>query len=144
MFPVSMHSQGGNVHPQLDWVGAPAEAMSFGVFFRDLDFAPGGDPFQHSAIWNISTDVNQLPEGLEGVAMPATPAGSVQCRSWQGQFGYGGPGSPSNTYEFTLYALDVADLSGEIDENSSLVQVQMALESHAVETTTLSGQTVSP
>ena len=61
-----------------------------------------------------------------------------------GDFGYGGPGSQSNFYEFVLYALDTDDLSGEIDETSSLFEVEAAFEAHMIETAALSGQTEGP
>lgn len=146
LIPSEHHAGGDNTMPQLDWTGAPADAMSFGVFFRDLDFMMG---FEHSAIWNISADATGTPFDPEHVAMPPDPAGSVQCRNWMGDFGYGGPGSgspgvPGNTYEFEVYALDVADLSAEIDENSSLEEVEAALEAHAIESTSISGQTAGP
>ena len=139
LFPVSMHSGGGNVHPQLDWVGAPADTQSFGVFFHDVSIN-----FEHSAIWNVPADVAQLPEGLSTTAMPAEVPGAVQPRNWFNQFGYGGPGSQSNIYQFTIYALDVADLSGEIDQNSQLTAVRDAFEAHAIASTALSGQTQAP
>ncbi len=142
LFPVTMRWNSGNVSPQLDWVGAPAGTMSFGVFFLDLDnIQPGGVAFPHSAIWNIPAKATGLPEDVEMQAMPASVPGAVQCRNWFGEFGYGGTGSPANFYEFTLYALDTDDLSAEITQNSSLPEVKAALEAHSVGTATLSGQT---
>ena len=138
-FPGTMHVSGGNVHPQLDWVGAPEGTQSFGVFFHDVTIS-----FEHSAIWNIPATETGLPEDLEQVAMPAVPAGAVQCQAWSGGFGYGGPGSQSNMYQFTLYALDTADLSGEITQNSTRPAVRAALEAHMIESTTLSGVTNGP
>lgn len=135
LFPTTMHVSGGNQHPQLDWVGAPADTMSFGVFFHDETIS-----FNHSAIWNISSDLTGLPLDVEQTAMPSDVPGAVQCESWINQFGYGGPGSESNFYVFTLYALDTDDLSGEIDENSSLGAVRSALEDHAIDQVTLRGQ----
>ena len=141
IIPSEHHSQGDNTMPELNWTGAPGNAMSFAVLFRDLDFMMG---FRHSAIWNISADATGTPFDPEHVAMPTDPAGSVQCRNWFGEFGYGGPGSESNTYEFEVYALDVADLSDEIDENSTLIEVEAAFDAHVIESATLSGQTEGP
>lgn len=138
-FPGTMHIQGGNISPQLDWEGAPADTQSFGVFFHDETIS-----FDHSAIWNIPADAEGLPEGVEGTAMPANVPGAVQCRNWTDNFGYGGPGSPANFYVFTLYALDIDDLSGEIDQNSSRAAVRTALEDHAIESVTLRGQSSGP
>ncbi len=139
LFPGTMHINGGNVHPQLDWVGAPVDTMSFGVFFHDETIN-----FEHSAIWNIPADATGLPEDVDQDPMPANVPGAVQCRNWTNQFGYGGPGSPANFYVFTLYALDTADLSGEIDQDSSRVEVNAALQAHALAEVTLSGQSNGP
>lgn len=139
--PSEHHRQGDNTMPELNWTGAPANAQSFAVLFRDLDFMMG---FRHSAIWNISADATGTPFDPDHVAMPPDVPGAVQCRNWFGEFGYGGPGSQSNTYEFEVYALDVADLRGEIDENSSLAEVEAAFDAHVIESATLSGQTEGP
>ncbi|MEM7157416.1 MAG: YbhB/YbcL family Raf kinase inhibitor-like protein [Myxococcota bacterium] len=138
-FPGTMHVAGGNMSPQLDWEGAPADTQSFGIFFHDETIS-----FNHSAIWNIPGDAEGVPGNIELEAMPASVAGAVQCQSWIDEFGYGGPGSPANFYVFTLYALDIDDLSGEIDQNSSLGQVRTALENHAIESVTLRGQSAGP
>ena len=114
--------------------------MSFGVFFHDVSI-----DFEHSAIWNISADTTSLPQGVEvGVANPPSVPGAVQCRSWINMYGYGGPGSNSNIYQFTLYALDVADLDAEIDSETNLVGVRNAFEDHVIESVTISGQTEGP
>lgn len=132
------HVSGGNVSPQLDWVGVPDDALSLAVFFHDITI-----DFEHSAIWNIPADAIGLPEDVDHTAMPADVPGAVQCRSWIDEFGYGGPGSASNFYQFTLYALDVASVD-EIDQDSDLVDVRAAFESHVIATATLSGQSTGP
>ncbi|HWB74528.1 MAG TPA: YbhB/YbcL family Raf kinase inhibitor-like protein [Nannocystaceae bacterium] len=141
-WPHTAHSDCLNESPALDWVGAPADAMSFAVFFHDLDFMPQGHPFEHSAIWNISADTTGLPHDVDHDPMPADVPGAVQCVSWMGggNYGYGGPGSPANHYEFVLFALDSADLTGEIDETSSLAEVWDALQAHSIATATIVGQ----
>jgi Raf kinase inhibitor-like YbhB/YbcL family protein len=136
--PGMHHVSGGNVSPQLDWVGAPADTVAFAVFFHDITI-----DFEHSAIWNIPADATGLPEGVDEDAMPANVPGATQCRSWAGNFGYGGPGSAANFYQFTLYAIDVATLD-EIDQNSTLVEVRAALEAHSLGTATLTGQSTGP
>jgi Raf kinase inhibitor-like YbhB/YbcL family protein len=132
------HVQGGNESPPLDWVGAPAGTMSFGLFFHDVTI-----DFEHSAIWNIPADATSLPQDVDHVAEPPDVPGALQCRSWTNQFGYGGPGSAANFYQFTLYAIDVETLP-EIDQNSSLVEVLAAFEAHSLGTATLTGQSTGP
>jgi Raf kinase inhibitor-like YbhB/YbcL family protein len=134
------HVQGGNQSPPLSWEGAPAGTMSFAVFFHDETIN-----FEHSAIWNIPGDVTELPQDIDHVAMPPDVPGALQCRSWTDDFGYGGPGSASNTYQFTLYAIDVAEIpSAEIDQDSDLIDVRTAFEMHSLGTATLQGQSTGP
>lgn len=143
--PHTAHIDGGNMSPALDWVGVPAGTMSFGVFLHDLDFLGGNpDGFPHSAIWNIPADATGLPADIEHTAMPSDVPGALQCRNWTGsQFGYGGPGSAANHYEFIVYALDVETLS-EVDQNDSLVNVYDALEAHAIAKAMIIGQSTGP
>lgn len=137
--PHECHAAGGNQSPPLSWVGTPGGTQSFGLFFHDITI-----DFDHSAIWNISADTTELPQDIDHDTMPADVPGAVQCENWLGDFGYGGPGSASNFYEFRLYALDVADLSGEIDENSALGDVFAAFEAHSLGVATLTGQSTGP
>ncbi len=144
--PHTAHIDGGNISPQLDWVGAPAGTMSFAVYLHDLDFL-GGNPtgFPHSAIWNIPADATGLPADVDHDPMPADVPGAVQCENWTGdEYGYGGPGSPANHYEFVVYALDVATLDGEIDQSSSLEEAYDAFEAHSLGTALIVGQSTGP
>jgi Raf kinase inhibitor-like YbhB/YbcL family protein len=144
--PHTAHIDGGNESPDLAWVGAPAGTMSFGVYLHDLDFLGGNpDGFPHSAIWNIPSDVSMLPHDVDHDPMPADVPGAVQCENWTEQeYGYGGPGSPANHYEFVLFALDTADLSAEIDEGSTLEEVWAAFNAHSIGTATIVGQSTGP
>jgi phosphatidylethanolamine-binding protein (PEBP) family uncharacterized protein len=110
--------------------------MSYGVFFEDLSIS-----FGHSVIWNIPADATGLPEAIEAEAMPASVPGALQAEHWAGGVGYGGPGSCENVYEFTVYALDVANLDDEVSANSDRFTVRASLEAHSLGTATLSGQT---
>lgn len=134
------HVQGGNESPPLNWVGAPAGTMSFAIFFHDITI-----DFEHSAIWNIPADLSELPQDVDHDAMPADVEGALQCRSWINEFGYGGPGSAANFYQFTIYAIDVAEIpTDEIDQNSELVDVRDAFEAHSLGTAALTGQSTGP
>jgi Raf kinase inhibitor-like YbhB/YbcL family protein len=134
------HVAGGNQSPPLEWVGAPPGTMSFAVFFHDETIM-----FDHSAIWDIPSDVTSLPQDVDHEAMPADVPGAVQCDNWkQGtEYGYGGPGSDANFYTFTLYAIDVATIP-EIDQDSTRAEVRAALEMHSLGTATLTGQSTGP
>ena len=137
--PVDNSCYGANESPQLDWTNAPPGTMSFAVFFRDLTI-----DFEHSAIFDIPADLDGLPANVDTTAMPADVPGATQPRSYANTFGYAGPCPGSaHTYEFTLYAIDVANLA-ELDQNSSLVEVQTVLDQHALASATLSGVFTPP
>lgn len=136
--PSDHHIMGGNVSPQLAWENPPAGTMGFAVFFHDVSIS-----YDHSAIWNIPSSVDMLPRGVEAEPMPSNVPGAVQCRHWNGGWGYGGPGSSDNTYMFTLHAIDVETIP-DIDQDSSLTEVKSAFEAHSLGTATLSGQTAGP
>ena len=126
---------GANVSPELNWVAPPPGTQSYALFFWDLDFN-----FNHSAIWNISMDLDGVPAAVEKQAMPASVPGASQPKSYAGNFGYAGPCPPAlHNYEWILYALDVDTLDGELDTNASLGAVKTALEAHKIESTTLVG-----
>jgi Raf kinase inhibitor-like YbhB/YbcL family protein len=138
--PPIHHVSGGNESPPLNWVGTPAGTMSLAIFFYDISI-----DFEHSAIWNIPADVTELPQDVDQVALPPDVPGAVQCRSWIDEFGYGGPGSAANFYEFTIYAIDVEQIpEAEIDEESDLEDVRAAFMAHAIASTTLTGQSTGP
>jgi hypothetical protein len=139
MFPDEHTCDDADTSPPLAWTGAPSGTQSFAIVLRDLDYMSG---FVHWVIWDIPASTTSLPEDVENVYAPATPAGAHQCRSYDGTtYGYRGPCSPStvNTYEFTLYALDVATVPG-LDMNSSRAEAVTAILEHDIASTTLSGE----
>lgn len=136
--PHTAHVDGGNQSPALDWVGAPAGTLSFAVFFHDITI-----DYNHSAIWDIPADATGLPHDVDHDAMPADVPGAVQCESWINEYGYGGPGSPANNYEFILYAIDV-DTIPEITSASSLDEVFAAFEAHSLGSVAIVGQSTGP
>jgi phosphatidylethanolamine-binding protein (PEBP) family uncharacterized protein len=72
---------------------------------------------------------------------PADPAGAKQAPSPFGNIGYLGPCSEDNinTYEFTIYAIDVATLPG-LDQNSLIMEAEQAVVDAALASATLSGE----
>jgi Raf kinase inhibitor-like YbhB/YbcL family protein len=128
---------GENVSPALSWTGGPADAQSYAIVLRDLDFANG---FLHWVIWDIPK-AQGLAEGVENAFMPAAPAGAKQAPSPGGSPGYFGPCSPSsvNTYEFTVYALPEGVLPG-LDAQSSNQAAVTAIEGAALESAKLAGE----
>ena len=129
---------GQNISPPLAWTAGPSGTMSYAVVLRDLDFMNG---FVHWAIWDIPASATGLPEDVEHVYQPADPAGAKQAPFNGGEIGYHGPCSPSsvNTYEFTVYAIDVATIPG-LDAMSTKEEAATAIVGAATATATLSGE----
>lgn len=102
---------GDNISPPLAWTPGPAGTQSYAIVMRDLDFMSG---FIHWVIWDIPANVMSLPENVEQVYQPAVPAGAKQAPFNGNNVGYYGPCSPNsvNTYELTIYAIDVPTLPG--------------------------------
>ena len=102
---------GNDVSPPLAWTSGPAGTQSYGVALTD---AQG---LYWWVIWDIPATTTSLPEGVDHVAMPATPAGSEQFASGLNMLtgaGYAGPCPlpPNTPYTFAVYALSVATLPG--------------------------------
>jgi Raf kinase inhibitor-like YbhB/YbcL family protein len=129
---------GTNISPPLAWTAGPPATQSYAVVLRDLDYQSG---FLHWVIWDIPASVHALPENVGEGFEPATPAGAKQAPFLTGAVGYYGPCSPNsvNTYEFTVYALPGATLSG-LDASSTIQQAATAIESSALASAKLSGE----
>jgi Raf kinase inhibitor-like YbhB/YbcL family protein len=93
-----------NASPAFQWSGVPAGSKSLALVFRDL-----GNGAVKWILWNISPTLTSVPPNLSKVAMPPEVPGSRQLGSLDNQ-GYAGPGSGARQYDFTLHALDVAEL----------------------------------
>lgn len=124
--------------PALSWSGGPAGTMSYAVTFTDTTAGISLN-YAHWTIYDIPASVMELAEGVPTGAMPATPAGAKQAPN-QNTFvpgpGYFGPCGGENTYEFKLFALDVATLP-DVTASSTAAQVRAQLDMHALETATL-------
>ncbi len=132
--PEAHTCHGANTSPELSWTDAPTGTLSFAFILNDESIS-----FLHSAIWDIPSSLNGLPEAIEAAYAPSNVAGSVQCDSWDGQIGYSGPCPPSeHTYQYIIYALDVDVLPG-VDNASSVSQVSTAVQGHVIEQAILTG-----
>lgn len=94
----------GDKSPPLSWEGALEGTASYVLIVYDPD-APGGT-FYHWLLYNIPTDINELPEDLPHVG--ETEYG-LQGRNDFGNIGYDGqrpPPGPAHRYVFLLLALN--------------------------------------
>lgn len=129
---------GQNTSPPLSWTPGPAGTQSYAIVMRDLDFQNG---FLHWVIWDIPAATAALPQGVEQTYQPADPAGAKQAPFNGAVVGYYGPCSPNsvNTYEFTVYAIDVATLPG-LDQTSTKQEAEQAIVEAALASTKLAGE----
>ena len=108
-------STGENTSPQLGWSNVPADAESLAVTILDLDCTSvdcgsDGNPFIHWILFNIGTTVTELPRGAS-VDFADAESGGNDFTDFA--FSYGGPCPPvgvAHTYEFKIWALDIANL----------------------------------
>jgi len=127
---------GTNVSPPLVATGAPSTAKSFALVLQDLS-----NKNIHWVIWDIPTGTASLPQSVAKQAMPAVPAGAKQALSYDGStYGYLGPcpGGNVHTYEFTMYALDVATLPN-VTPTTARAMVATAIRAHGFASAALQG-----
>ena len=133
--PAAHTCAGTNVSPPLSWTPGPAGTLSYAVVLTDKT-----NNLVHSGIYDIPANVTSLPMNVEKVANPSVPAGSKQVQNYSSVNGYAGPcpGATAHTYEFMLYAVDIATLPGIMTTQKGAALVT-ALQAHDITTTKLTG-----
>ncbi|WP_320819222.1 YbhB/YbcL family Raf kinase inhibitor-like protein [Thalassolituus sp.] len=129
---------GDNLSPQLSWTYGPENTKSYAITAYDPD-APTGSGWWHWLVFNIPTDVHELPTGAGSAEGEALPDGAIQSRTDYGSVGFGGAcpprGDQAHRYQFTVFALDTDKLDLEPDSSGALVGY--FLNSHTLQKTTL-------
>lgn len=134
--PMTHTCNGANTSPALAWTDPPAGALSFALVFTDLS-----NDLIHSVIYDIPANLTELPANVErAVFSPANVPGAHQTRSFNnGPLGYRGPCPPKlHTYEFAIYALDVAALPN-LTVNSTTIQGNAQVLMHDIAVAKLTG-----
>ncbi|WP_437679263.1 YbhB/YbcL family Raf kinase inhibitor-like protein [Sorangium sp. So ce131] len=137
--------------PPLTWTPGPAGTMSYAILFLDTtltSMSPPNPNGYHYAIYDIPASVTSLPGALPAGATLTTPVAAKQ-KSPANPFTsapankYFGPcpnaiGNTTNTdtYEFRIFALDVASLPGNLN---NVQAVEAAILEHDIGMTALSG-----
>lgn len=118
---------GENVSPHLKWVNAPEKAAAFAVTMYD-PAAPTGSGWWHWVVFNIPSEISELPSGAGTVETSRLPGGAILGNTDFGKPGYGGPvpipGSGYHPYLITVHALSKKlDLDASV--NPAMVGFQM-------------------
>lgn len=103
--PEKYTCDGMNISPPLRWDTLPEHTISFAILCEDPD-APG-ETFTHWIIFNIPTNVMELPTDVEN--KEKLENGAIHGINSNGYAGYTGPcppEGPAHRYFFRIYALD--------------------------------------
>ncbi|APR81773.1 Hypothetical protein A7982_07122 [Minicystis rosea] len=133
--PVKFACAGPNVSPPLAWPAGPGGTQSYAVVLTDKS-----NNLIHWVIWDIPGSVHALPENVQKTATPSAPAGAKQVKSYDNTtVGYLGPCPPNqHTYEFAVYALDVATLPN-VTTASTRTDVFTEIKNHDLASAKLTG-----
>lgn len=131
---------GGSKLPELNWTEGPAGTKSYAITFIDRTLTEGGGAMAnlgyHWVIWNIPAATRTLPEDLAD----ASSVGAMQNRAFLGPCPNFGGGSRTDTYEFTIYALDTETITVAAGSETARVQAaEQTLEDDHLAKATLSG-----
>jgi Raf kinase inhibitor-like YbhB/YbcL family protein len=134
---------GANTSPDLAWTNPPAGTKSFAVSLVDKSA-----PFTHWVIYDIAATATSLPANVDKEYMPTNVTGAKQTHSGAntqviGYFGPCPPMPPAHTYQFSVYALDVATLPG-VSGQSTASDGLAAIATHQIATASFTGDYLTP
>lgn len=136
-FPMLHTCDDANTSPPLAWTDPPAGTQSFAIVFRDRTVG-----ILHSVIYDIPATATGLPPDVDKAYEPADVPGAHQTTTLGGvAFGYTGPCPPEgtmHTYQFELFALDVAALPGA-SMTMTASDARLLILANDLASTTLSG-----
>jgi len=138
MFPVTTTCAGKGTSPSLTWTPGPAGTKSYAITLLDTTLVGQGNANgYHWVIWDIPATTLALPAALPSGATLSTPVTAKQSSPANGfdnlpANAYFGPcpnaiGSTNNTdtYAFTIYALGLESLTGNL---TSVKNVEAAIQ----------------
>lgn len=118
----SFGCSGKNMSPELHWKNPPKGTKSFAITAYDPD-APTGSGWWHWLVVNIPSTAKSIQTDASNKGN--LPKGSMETLTDFGSATFGGAcppkGAKPHAYVFTIYALDVEELSVKKKSDSALV-----------------------
>jgi Raf kinase inhibitor-like YbhB/YbcL family protein len=127
----------GSIIPELHWTPGPTGTKSYALTFIDVTLAEKGEANgYHWVLYNIPTTTTELPEGFKDAAS----IGAKQNSNFLGPCpNFGGGSANTDTYEFTLYALDTESITISGSGTSAVRDAEMKLEADNLAKAKLTG-----
>ena len=136
--PQKYTCDGEDVSPPLELRGTP-DTESLALVVDDPD-APTDEPFVHWLVWNIPTDIEDIPEAVPRDLTVEALDGATQGTNDFGSLGYRGPcppaGDGAHTYRFTVQLLDTRL---ELEPGADVETFRSAVEPHVSGEATITG-----
>lgn len=136
VIPAYFTCDGAGVSPPLSWSDLPPDTKSLALIIDDPDAAGHGSsaqPWVHWLVYNIPPTLDGLPEGADGLGLPAQVKQGIN--DWHRRE-YGGPCPPTGRHRYfhKLYALDalLPELDAPTKEN-----LERAMQGHVLDQTEL-------
>jgi len=138
IIPARHTCDGSDISPALTWTDIPDGTKSLVLIVDDPDAPDPAAPkmtWVHWVLYNLSPNVNGLPEGVEAAKLPS---GTLQGINDWSRTGYGGPCPPvgSHRYFHKLYALNT--ILPDV-KNSTKEILEKAMRGHVIAQTELIG-----
>lgn len=129
---------GKNISPHLAWENVPEGTKSFAITMYDPD-APTGSGWWHWVVYNIPSDITEIPSGAGSTNPDKMPEGAQEGKTDYGAPGYGGPCPPAgdgyHAYIITVYALKTDKLN--VGDNATAAVVGYNINANTIAKATL-------
>lgn len=124
---------GNDVFPAISWSGTPAGMRSLALTVIDITTDPDT---VHMVLFNIPSSTTSVED------IASFEAGNF-APSYRGNYTFDGPCPPpedsAHTYEFTVYALGIDDLTAEVSDTGDVNSVIAAIEANDLDSDAISG-----
>lgn len=129
---VTVHLEGEDIAPRMEWQGVPANTQSLVLIVDDPDAPDPKAPrmtWVHWVVYNLPPDTRGLPEGATSNDLP--PETKQGLNDWN-RIGYGCPCPPAGRHRYfhKLYALDTIL---PVMDRPTKADIEAAMAGHVIE-----------